>query len=257
MTRRAILIESSNISGEKDLPGARIDIVNWEAFLRSPLGGSWSDSEILILRKPLPLILMLEIAAAANKYCFVAFSGHGSNGKIALNDSRRDFPISLLLPRGNQGTMLIDSCRGTGPAQQTEALLAKIASFLAENAVPPVSRISPEAGAALARIKTLRYRNQFDAALARATNGIVTMLSCSTGEAAGENPESGGYYTSAIIDAAFAFDTTQGTPTILNTKEAHDHAVRIMPPQQHPEYAPLGLAFPFAVKIPDGYKPVI
>ena len=52
MKRKAILIESSDVKGHTDLPGARVDIANWELFLRSDYGGGWTDSEIVILRKP-------------------------------------------------------------------------------------------------------------------------------------------------------------------------------------------------------------
>ncbi len=46
--RVAIIIESSNVQGLADLPGARIDAANWRAFLMSDLGGAWNDHEKLI-----------------------------------------------------------------------------------------------------------------------------------------------------------------------------------------------------------------
>ena len=48
MNRKAILIEASDVRGLKDLPGARVDIKNWKGYLKSLLGGTWTDTEIKV-----------------------------------------------------------------------------------------------------------------------------------------------------------------------------------------------------------------
>ena len=80
MKRRAILIESSNVTGHDDLPGARVDVTNWRNFLKSDLGGAWEDSEIVTLRKPASQEVDLQLNAGADGYCLVAYSGHGKDG---------------------------------------------------------------------------------------------------------------------------------------------------------------------------------
>lgn len=74
------------------------------------------------------------------------------------------------------------------------------------------------------------------------------MLACSKGQGAGENPSAGGYYTSLLMQSAIDWNGQRSAYQIHSTKEAHDYAARFLPPQQTPEYSPLSLAFPFAVK---------
>ena len=52
----------------------------------------------------------------SDAYCFVAFSGHGCDGSVVLNDHRDNFPVGELKPKGKQGTLIIDSCRGVSEA---------------------------------------------------------------------------------------------------------------------------------------------
>ena len=50
--RFAIIIESSDVKGLRDLPGARQDAENWRSFLMSDLGGAWIDKvEICVVNK--------------------------------------------------------------------------------------------------------------------------------------------------------------------------------------------------------------
>jgi len=46
MKRSAILIESSQLQGKQDLPGARLDVEKWTTFLLSDKGGAWNADEI-------------------------------------------------------------------------------------------------------------------------------------------------------------------------------------------------------------------
>ena len=78
MKRQAILIESSQIVGQPDLPGAKVDVDNWSAFLQSDEGGAWRGDEIAIFRKPSWTALQARLALeATTDYVFVTFSGHG------------------------------------------------------------------------------------------------------------------------------------------------------------------------------------
>lgn len=252
MSRKAIIIESSNVAGETDLPGARVDQRNWISFLKSELGGAWDESEIIPLNKPYSGDVEKLLDAHKDKYCFVAFSGHGSYGSIVLNDHFKRFPIDRLRPRGEKGTMIVDSCRGVEAAAQHS---------LAAN-----ERLMKEANEGRAIVANARRGQltefsvgktlpggRFDhsvrwrRALLDSGIGIVEMLACSKGEAAGENPRAGGFYTSLLLQSADLWQQAGGSGEVHWTRDAHQHAASKMPPQQNPEYKPLSLVFPFAV----------
>lgn len=263
--RKAILIDASDVKGENDLPGARVDIDNWTRFLLSSLGGSWAADEIApVLHKPLLGDVLRLLDANSDAYCFVAFSGHGSEGTVALNDHNKSCPVSALKPKGTRGAMVIDSCRGIDMAQPFSSSLSKSAGILTERAGGvvmlnardgSVTNFSRTDDARAPMTEHVMSAARFKSALGASGAGIVSMLSCAKGEGAGEDPESGGYYTSALLDSAIAFYRDLNRKDLLTTKEAHDYAAALMPKQQNPEYSPISLSFPFAVKL--GVFPVI
>ena len=254
MNRKAIIIESSNVTGESDLPGARVDQKNWVNFLKSELGGSWEDSEIITLSKPFSSDLEKHLEDNKDKYCFVAFSGHGCDGSVALNDYYKNFSVARLKPRGEKGTMVVDSCRGVEAAVEqnfsAKQILIEAANsgrgVVANSRQGDLTKFAAEASTASTRSShSVRWLR----ALAGSGKGIVQMLACSKGEGAGENPKAGGYYTGLLLQSADLWEAAGGLGEIHSTRAAHDHAARKMPSQQNPEYSPAELAFPFAVSV--------
>jgi hypothetical protein len=257
MTRKAILIESSNVKGLTDLPGARLDISNWKHFLTSELGGAWSDSEIVTLNKPFSSDVEKALAIDSDSYCFVAFSGHGSDGSVALNDILDEFAITSLKPKTNRATLIVDACRGVA---DPVALLANLKVAMANESITKAVAVEALQGRSTvfcsameeSRIynrlqRAASNRSRWETALNASSSGVVQMLACAKGQAAGENPSAGGYYTSLLMQSAERWDKRTTQASIHSTKDAHDYAVTKLPSQQTPEYLPSWLAFPFAV----------
>jgi hypothetical protein len=261
MIRKAILIESSNVNGLDDIPGARVDVINWRNFLRSDLGGAWEDSEIVTLHKPASDEINIQLLAGASGYCFVAYSGHGCNGSVALNENwlASGYSISKLIPKGPKGTLIIDSCRGAEEANRytfTKTALANESGHaVALNASGGHEVIFANESVINQRniLKSYGYvirpRQKWDESLDGSHFGTVQMLACARGQGAGENPNAGGYYTSLLMQSADLWQLLAPAGSIHTTKDAHDYASRNLPPQQTPEYAPSTLSFPFAVKV--------
>jgi hypothetical protein len=257
MNRKAVLVESSDVKNHNDLPGARVDVENWRNFLKSNLGGSWADSEIVTLRKPFSSDVTAAVKLPTDYYCFVAFSGHGREGSVVLNDYNTSFAISDFRPTTDRATVIIDSCRGVERAQRL-SFIKTATAFANESRTELVAKNALEEGRATIfasldniynRAENLSLRqNRWEKALRDSAKGTVEMLSCAKGQGAGEDPAAGGYYTSLLLQSAAKWLETNSTAKIHTTKEAHDHAASLLPPQQTPEYRPLGLAFPFAVK---------
>jgi hypothetical protein len=248
MERIALLIESSNVEGQKDLPGARADIENWIKFLKSNIGGQWTNSEIVVFRKPYTSDIDNFLNDHKNKYCFIAFSGHGFHNpkdnrtKILLNDIFKEYDIGNMKPRGSKGTLLIDACRNveTPVFEQVE----KLAEFSSR-----------------ADFSNRRMEDFYSASdiwhqnLAKSLPGIVTMYSCDIGESADEYPKgsslSGGIYTTALMSYARYWENSAANRSCYNTKTAHDDTASYMKkayPQQNPVYSTVSCYFPFAVK---------
>lgn len=256
MKRKAILIESSNVAGQTDLPGARVDIENWRSYLTSELGGLWAPSEIVTLHKPLSTDVKKEMEVDRDVYVFVAFSGHGSEGSVCLNDFYAQFPIANLKPKTQRGVTVIDACRGIDVTAVTRII---VRTALNEATVPPSRKVATNAQTgkvtnfsapeSLIKKAEISHRDVWGHALARSGTGTVEMFACARGQAAGENPNAGGYYTSLLLQSAVLWEQVKSTEKVHSTKDAHDHAAKQMPPQQTPVYAPTSLAFPFAVRL--------
>jgi hypothetical protein len=246
MKRKAVLIESSDVKNHTELPGARMDIENWKEFLRSDLGGAWNDSEIVSLHKPFSSDVEGALKVDSDSYCFVAFSGHGGDGFVVLNDYLGEFAISSLKPKTQQGTVIIDSCRGVTQNYTIRAKMA-IANEIVNRSLAS-ARLSEGQRNRLENFTIVTtHRQSWEGAFSRASAGIVEMLACSKGQAAAEDPSAGGYYTTLLLQSAEVWEQEKTSSGIQTTKDAHDYAAAKLPPQQTPEYRPSGLAYPFAV----------
>lgn len=95
MIRKAILVYPKDNGFLSPLKGPKNDINNWKEYLNSPLGGSWSDSEIEILNISNSAELhhyLAEEIQEEYEYIFFAFSGHG--GFDTTTDEHQS-PMSL------------------------------------------------------------------------------------------------------------------------------------------------------------------
>lgn len=203
MKRMALLVEASNVQGEKALPGAVFDLVNYRAFLKTNAGGAWTDAEIVPLSNPSRTQLLEKIDAARSaNYFFFAFSGHGHHVRGSGVDetrlclqSRTEVSVTECNPGSDRCTLLIDSCRGlTEMREEKRAVVANARQF----------SLSSEA---------LKYRMAFDATVEQLPKGCVRLFSCDVNETAGEWSGRGGYFSRTLLDEADAWIAKQGGGT--------------------------------------------
>lgn len=256
-SRFAIIIEASNVQHEQDLPGARRDAEKWISFLGSELGGAWNEEEMLLLHKPASAFVRSLVGQHSQDYVFLAFSGHGFEEynptlrkdvtKICLNDYERAVTVDAIAPF-RLGTIVLDCCRGFENTPGSFSLANE--SCLANRGTTSYwMNADPY---------RMRRRRQIAASFLQAiadmkTHAAVRMYSCSRNEAAGEDPNAGGYYTTLLMDGARIWgNAREANPSygIYSTMQAHDYAYTAMKeinPQQHPEYTPPWQWYPFAV----------
>lgn len=243
MTRYALLIESSQLTGHYDLPGARADIELLRSWMMSPKGGAWRGHEIVSLSHP-SIAKVKECLARAKKfdYAFVSFSGHGhhvvGNGfnetRVCLNDDE-ELAASALNPKNPRSTILIDACRG---------LTVLVPQLLLESYTEKTLSLNLSAN----RIKA---REKFDQLVRSSEQGVIYLYSCSVDESAAEDENGrGGLFTLGLVRAAENWKPSVGRFfSIRNAYAAAADFTRSENPQQQPRWSPGARKrfFPFAV----------
>ena len=264
--RFAIIIESYNVSGQDCLLGAKMDADNWCSFLKSDLGGAWRDNEVVKLPKPSGLDIQTLLSLHEDSYVFLAFSGHGFEErdphsdncvmKICLNDSEQAVPIDTICPKCN-GTAIFDCCRGIENGQGQIKIANESLSAIHQTSLHGTTDAVWQlvTNSAQPRSQTQeRIRKVFLRQIEKLPSfATVQMFSCSKNEAAGEDPNAGGYYTTLLMQGAKIWAEAQKENeyyAVYNTKQAHDFACEAMKevnPKQRPEYSPLWQWYPFAI----------
>lgn len=253
LRRCAIIIGASNVAGQEPLPGTVQDTRNWRAFLKSELGGSWDDEEIQMLQKPTSCGISRLLEQHKGEYIFLAFSGHGEEKYceakqrnslyVCLNDEENSVDVDSITPT-LFGTAIFDCCRGFYEAYGIEESLntGVAAPFVLAQMFSGTNRF---------------YRSSRDVFVQSLQSVMgyptVRMYSCRRGESAGEDPCAGGFYTTLLIKGANAWRERQkhcARRSVFTTRQAHTFACTAMKqinPEQHPEYRPTRVCYPFAV----------
>lgn len=231
--RHALVIECSAIAGLGKISGAQKDAVAWQKFLLSNRGGAWRNDELTILSNPTPQEVRSKIALMTNGYSFVTFSGHGHvtepSRKTMVCLQGGDISESELTPSSPRVTVILDSCR-----EQTYSFAEEVMESLAMHKTASAAS---------------QYRNLFDTALERSSEGVCQLYGCSFKQSAHEDPGIGGYFTQSLIQAGKSW-TGSGVFSLLNASEVAEKVLRQKRPQQTPE-CNLGRRinhFPFAVQ---------
>jgi len=224
-TRVALLISNAGEPGDEHYcKGVAVDIANYRRLLKSAHGGAWAESEIHSLDKPTKVDLQKAIMAVSKyDYSFVAFAGHGYYSKIdrttVLKLQKGVEVSSLVLCEGaTKRTLVLDCCR---EIKNKSALLMSKSASLSESRAEAAYRRVPNPALC---------RAHFDTNITSASNGIVALHSCSPGETAGDDENTGGYYTFTLIGAADLWAKTTSEDRLsplrseMSVVKAHDVA---------------------------------
>ena len=115
------------IGNDSGLPGVKVDIINYTAFFKSPIGGNWYDSEIEIKRNPAKKDLIKRLSELKNlglDFMIVYFSGHGGQDRetlLELNSEGEVINDSELHNIGKKQITIYDCCRSY-PEEKRAAL---------------------------------------------------------------------------------------------------------------------------------------
>lgn len=246
MTRYSLIISNPGTPGAQNYcAGVLVDVREYTAFLTSPLGGAWFDSEIVCLDRPTvdDVLRKVDVAKSVD-YSLVIFVGHGyycSRRKSTIVELRPGVELdSMELRSGTtRRSIILDCCR-----KRAFEDLSESRSSLKFAAAKPLS--------------TTNCRIVYDNIAMACSKGILVAFGCSIDETCGDQSSRGGYYSSSLIGACRTWyeDATSPRPgnyKSLSVVEAHDLAVplvnRLSGGTQNPEIekSRTGPYFPFAV----------
>ena len=200
MRRRAILIgNNTGYRAPTFLKGVTKDLVNYRDYLKGGIGGAWEQySEIKILHNQGRSKILSAIKGCHGDYSFVVFSGHGFvNSKDGLTYvCAADGYVSedeLNTYLGRQ-TLILDCCR---EASSMENFLGDIGESFEKG--------GPSRGISGIRRTIVNPRQKFDSAISASSKGCFTGYACLTDQLSGDNPSSGGVFSSALIRAGLDF----------------------------------------------------
>ena len=255
MKRHAIIIESGNVKGQDDLPGARLDFSNWLRFLKSELGGAWDEgAEISVFHKPDVAKVKKCLKEHLWDYVFVAFSGHGcqygESVYVCLNESELTVNERDLTP--TYGTVVLDCCRGPGGESGGMVVEAMDSAY---GAFSFLDSQSAQSSLLNRYIRRTNIRSAFMREVSRHWSlNKVHMYACAKGQSAEEDSAAGGLYTTMLIGQAKAWGRKVGVGNLshcYSTLDAHNAVVaelRSLGSRQTPVYVPQNQKYPFAIK---------
>ena len=221
MKRQAILIAASPASDPA--PGVYPDIISWDAFLRSRIGGAWLDEEILNASNHPGEELCKLIKSVGNvDYSMIIFAGHAKRVRTEMPWTELQILLgtgeSILERELNPGTarcsMILDCCR-TGSLEERQDFSIKKAAVL-EN-----------------KEELSIYREAYNTQLASAEGGLVKVYSTEDGvDAIDENT----FSQHLVLQANIWADRYHGVLNLRDGVRLASDSIAKFVPQQKPEY---------------------
>jgi len=241
LSRRAILIGNNRgYNAPTFLKGVDKDLINYNNFLMSDIGGKWLQSEIKIMYNQNRREILNAINNCYEDYSFVVFSGHGfinSNDNLTYicvkdNYITEDELNTDLIKQ----TLILDCCREVS----YEGIGFTGESF--EKGDPETKYIRTRS--------IFNPRQKFNDALLKSSNGQFRGYACAVDESAGDNPLSGGIYSNALLKIGIQFGLrNQLKRNWISIKSAHNLASNNVVNDPFTDQTPLYLTIPTNLKL--------
>lgn len=254
MVRKAILIGNNTGKGAPNyLGGVNHDLNNYQAYLRSGAGGEWYQnlqfSEIDVAHNLARNEILQKIKNCSADYSFVVFTGHGFiNSKdgltyICVNDNY--ISEDELMTSCYKRTLILDCCREKTTLSDGYSGLSGAQN---KASISELDRFDSQ------RFSVVDSRKKFDKALSQSSFGTFTGYSCLVDQFSGDNPNSGGLFSTELMKVGYRFASrpnkyTFGMP-IKSTVEQVATNFRSNPltKEQTPTYkTSIQLTAPFAI----------
>jgi hypothetical protein len=205
LTRKAILI-GNNLGHQAPLflSGVNYDLINYNTYLQSGIGGSWLPAEIEILKNKTRAEIKAYIDSTYADYTFIVYSGHGfvdrASGVTYMCVKDGFLSEKILNTHSNRQTLIFDCCRSLeNLSEDTSGFFGRMQSLEKGGIVKSKQRI----------INNSRIR--FNRALEKSSFGKFKAYACLIGETSGDNPNSGGVFLTELLKVANSFGHINST----------------------------------------------
>ncbi|NOU46961.1 MAG: caspase family protein, partial [Bacteroidales bacterium] len=216
------------------LKGVDHDLKNYKEYLTSNVGGAWygndySTSEIQILKNEKKDVIISAIKNSNADFTFVVFTGHGflyskndltyiclSDGYLSEHD---------LITSAKRRVLILDCCRESEDMSE---------SFLGDGGKISKSRdsLSFYSNSKVLEINTSRSvihsRAKFDLALQLSNEGQFTGYACLIDQTSGDNPTSGGAFSSELINTGKNFGSIDRKDFWLPIRRAVNETIKTL-----------------------------
>lgn len=204
MRKIALLIGNSD-----GLEGVKIDLVEWEKFLISPIGGAWERNEIKMIMNPQKCELLSYInelrKTKAYDFAIVVYSGHGGYDRqtiLEINKQGETINETDLFSIAPKQISVFDCCRclvdGSEPINESQRTFSS--------------------GGILTNLQ--KIRNAYNQRIRLAIPQQVCLYACRIGETALDT-ESGALYIQTLLWQAKLFPNNEEFRTV---EEIHKNA---------------------------------
>lgn len=184
MRRKALLIGNTN-----GLSGVKIDLVKFQSFLQSNIGGAWDSNEIQIIPDPKRYELLREIEQAKilkYDYTIVMFSGHGGYQKrqtvLEINANGEKISETDLKNISPRQLNIYDCCRNVVQTTASRSDSMGFKDYISESTKSKI-------------------REAYDRRIMEAIEQQASLYSCSVGESSYDTND-GAVYLSNFLSAA-------------------------------------------------------
>ena len=183
MKKLALIVSNpGSVGAENYCEGVVVDVERYDSFLRSPLGGTWFDEEIIKMNRPslsdlqTTLFLMKDL-----DYSLIIFTGHGFFNPIK-NSTELELQETVTYDASNfrtgkKRTIILDCCRVV--AQMTPAN-----RFFRKAINDSTEKLDP-----------MKCRQAYENHIKQCDNELIVGFACDKGERAYDDSANGGFYS--------------------------------------------------------------
>lgn len=226
MVRKAIIIGNNTGKGAPNyLGGVNHDLINYQAYLKSRAGGEWYQtiqfSEIDVAYNLNRNEILQKIRNCNADYSFVVFTGHGFvNSKdgltyVCVNDNY--ISEDELMTSCYKRTLILDCCREKTTMSEGYSGLSGVQN---KATISELNKLASQG------FSVVDSRKKFDKALSESSYGAFTGYSCLIDQFSGDNPSSGGLFSTELMKTGYRFALRPNLYSeVLPIKNAVDQVV--------------------------------
>lgn len=247
MTKKALIIIVPGHENTKGfLPGTKVDLQNYSRYLKSSAGGKWDTNEFEYLVNPTGNQIKQKVQSIYSHYSFVVFSGHGGinryNNRFYIDAIDGSLDAIYLKTNADKQLVIFDTCRSyyfedisdsnysnfEGKILEGSPLVANIGKESFLNKGIRMQLYSKNLEKFHAKL-VLNSKKLFDDYISICDTGIIQLYSSSIGQASGDDPKKGGYYSSSLIIGGYKWNhQNANNQHILDIFDANELAQKIM-----------------------------